>query len=33
MRILGVGVDLIENARMIKLIEKDNFLRKVLHPQ
>ena len=32
MRILGVGVDLIENARMLKLIQKDNFLRKVLHP-
>ena len=31
MKILGVGIDLVENARMLKLIDKQNFLRKVLH--
>ena len=32
MKILGVGVDLIQNGRMNQLINKVNFLNKVLHP-
>ena len=33
MKVLGVGIDLIENKRMLKLINKENFVSKVLHPE